>query len=430
MYTITDNLRTPCQIDMEITTACNHKCRYCYNFWRHDPKQKSIVMSKETIDKIIDEIIANKVFNVVLTGGEPFLNYSVLLHGVRRLTQAGILVSCNTNLTLATKEQLQELKSAGLPHILTSLASYDPEMNDKIFNQKGSFVKVVKNIINAVGVGIKISINTVISRHSKDHVYKTGILAHALGASNLFLTRVVPSAACGEELSHEFVLKPEEYIPALDDAIRVKQETGITIGSLIQYPVCFLKDVEKYSDFLGRGCPAGKKMVCINANGETHACLHENKSYGNVLDIGLGGVWKNMKMWRDDSLVPQDCKKCKWLRWCEGGCRVYAQALNAPDFMCKGSTENMPDPVEDFKKSQHLVNDGMFKVRRGLRYREEEGFWLFHLVGAWITKVSPVDAAFLIERSQKDLVFTADALPGGKDALADLLTKNIVVKVS
>jgi len=190
----------------------------------------------------------------------------------------------------------------------------------------------------------------------------------------LFLTRVVPSMACGEDLSHEFVLNPEEYIPALDDAIRVKQETRITIGSLIQYPVCFLKDVEKYSDFLGRGCTAGKKMVCINANGETHACLHENKSYGNVLEIGLSGVWENMKMWRDNSLVPEDCKECKWLRWCEGGCRVYAASLNSPDFMCKGSTESMPDPIEDYVKSMPLVVGGTFKVCKGLRYRQEEGF--------------------------------------------------------
>jgi len=308
MYTIIDQLQTPCQIDMEITTACNHSCRYCYNFWRHDKGTKDIFMSKETIDLIIDDIIKNKVFNVVLTGGEPFTNYDVLLHGVKRLTQAGILVSCNTNLTLATKERLSELREAGLPHILTSLASFDPEINDNIFSKKGSYSKIIKNIINAVNAGIKISINTVISRHNKDHVYKTGLLAHALGASNLFLTRVVPSAACSPEVAREFVLKAEEYIPILDAAIRVKEETGITVGSLIQYPVCFLKDAEKYADFVGRGCPAGRKMVCINADGETHGCFHEEKSYGNVLEIGLGGVWKNLEIWRDNSLIPEVSK--------------------------------------------------------------------------------------------------------------------------
>jgi len=429
MYTIIDRLKTPCQIDMEITTVCNHSCRYCYNFWRYNKGSENIIMTKETIDVIIDDIIENKVFNVVLTGGEPFTNYDVLLHGVRRLTEAGILVSCNTNLTFATKKQLLELREAGLSHILTSLASFDPEVNDHIFDKKGSFQKVIKSIINAVNVGIKVSVNTVVSRYNTDHVYKTGVLAHALGASNLFLTRVVPSASCTPEVAEEFVLKPEEYIPVLDAAIKAKKEIGITIGSLIQYPVCFLKDVEKYADFVGRGCPAGKKMVCINADGGTHGCFHEEKSYGNVLEIGLEGVWKNLEMWRDNSLIPEVCQHCIWLRWCEGGCRIFAETLDGPDFMCMGG-DDLPVPTEDYKKSMHLVKGGTFKVREGLRYREETGFWLVHIVGAWITKVSLEVANYLKDHERSNKKFTIDDFPEKKENLADLLTKGIVEKVS
>lgn len=386
-------------------------------------------MSKETFDIIIDDIIENKVFNVVLTGGEPFTNYEVLLHGIKRLTEADILVSCNTNLTIASKEQLIELKKAGLPHILTSLASYDPEINDHIFGAHGSYKKIIRNIILAIQVGIKISINTVVSQFNKGHIYKTGILAHALGASNLFLTRVVPSIACSEEVTKEFILDPEAYIPVLDDAIRVKKETAINIGSLIQYPVCFLKNVVKYEDFVGRGCPAGKKMICINVNGDTHACFHETESYGNVLEIGLEGVWKNLKKWRDNSLVPEECKKCKWLRWCEAGCRVFAETLCSPDYMCRGIGD-LVNPKEDYEKSIHLINGANFKVRKGLRYREETGFWLVHIVGASITKVSPQIASFLMNIEKSNRSFTIIDFQGSREDLADLLTKKIVEKIS
>ena len=430
MYTIMDELKTPCDVNIELTTGCNHRCRYCSNFWRHEDGTKAVSMSIETLDKIIDDIIKNKVFNVVLTGGEPFVNYKALLHGVKRLTDAGVLVSCNTNLTLATREQLQELKDAGLPHILTSLSSFDPEINDRTFTKKGAFSKVVKNIINAVDIGIKISVNTVMTKQNKDDIYKIGILVHSIGASNFFVTRLVPSESCSAEHSKEFTLEPEECIPVLDQAIRVRDETGIHISSLIQFPVCFLRDVEKYSDFVGRGCSAGRKMIVLSANGDAHACLYETKNYGNVLDIGLAGIWKNIEMWRDNSLLPEECKKCKWMRWCEGGCRAAAKTISDPDFMCKGSSAEMPDPIEDYKKSLHLVNDaGIYKVRQGLRFREESGFWLFHIVGAWITKVNPDIAQFLIDHYRKDQEFKLKDFSADKNYLADLLTKKIVEKI-
>lgn len=430
MYTITQKLSRPCQIDMEITSACNHSCRYCYNFWRHDKNNPvNTVMSMDTIDRLIDEFIANKVFNVVLTGGEPFTNYKVLLHGVRRLAESGILVSCNSNLTMSSKEQLRELYEAGLPHILTSLASFDPEQNDRIFNRKGAFVKVVRAIRQAVDLGIKISVNTVISRQSADQpgsIYKTGLLAHALGATNLFLTRVVPNTSCPQEAMEEFILPLEHYVPILEESLRVKEETHMNIGSLIQYPVCFLRDIKRYKDFLGRGCPAGRKMVCINADGQSHACFHESESYGNVLEIGLKGVWENMKAWRDDSLIPEDCQKCKWFRWCEGGCRVYAERLNAPDFMCKGS-DDLPDPMEEYKKYMHLVHAaGFYRVRQGLRYREEDGFWLAHIVGAWITPINETIARFLVDYEASQKTFGLAEFPEDEMSLAYLLSKKLV----
>ena len=421
-------LRTPCAVDIEITNLCNHSCRYCYNFWRHESAFKGLSMSKPDLDLIIGELIKNKVFNVVLTGGEPFLNYDVLLHGVKRLTQAGILVSCNSNLTLATKKQLKELKEAGLPHILTSLASFDPEINDRIFNKKGSFVRIVSNIRNAVEIGFRISVNTVISKYSKDHVYKTGLLISALGAKNIFLTRVVPCSSCKEEIASEFILKPEEYLPILDDALRVKRETGINIGSLIQYPVCFLKDVNKYSDFLGRGCPAGKKMVCINANGDAHACFHEKQPYGNIFKDSLQSIWGKMKMWRDESLIPDICRKCSWLALCEGGCRVYAKNLKSPDFLCLGNGRGTPKPVKEKINKENISLPAKIKLRvkPDLRFREEDGFWLIHTVGASITQVSPSNARFLIDKYHNKIEFRLKDFPGKRASIEELINRKIV----
>ena len=108
---------------------------------------------------------------------------------------------------------------------------------------------------------------------------------------------------------------------------------------------------------------------------------------------------------------------------------MFADSLDSPDYMCRGS-DDLPDPVEDYEQSMPLVAGGSFKVRKGLRFREETDFWLVHIVGAWITKVSPEVAKFLIEHERADEVFTVNVFPEEKEKLADLLTKKIVEKVT
>lgn len=169
-------------------------------------------MSRENADRIIDDIIRIGATHVVLTGGEPFLNYGVLLHCVKRL--AGINISCNSNLTLVSKRQLRELKRAGLPHILTSLAASEPEVNDYIFGSKGSFLKIIENIRNAVNEGIKVSVNTIVTKQNRNYIYETGCLVAILGASNFFVTRAVPPSNCPRP--EEFMLDDYEYYAVLD----------------------------------------------------------------------------------------------------------------------------------------------------------------------------------------------------------------------
>ena len=41
----------------------------------------------------------------------------------------------------------------------------------------------------------------------------------------------------------------EEAKSGLDQALEVKKETGIMLGTLVNFPVCFLGDLEKYQDF-------------------------------------------------------------------------------------------------------------------------------------------------------------------------------------
>ena len=90
----------PTCINLEITEACNIKCRHCYNPWRED-SAGSNSLTKDKMDYLIDEFVACGVFHVILSGGEPFAKFDLLEYGISRLVEKGLAkISSRHRLTL------------------------------------------------------------------------------------------------------------------------------------------------------------------------------------------------------------------------------------------------------------------------------------------------------------------------------------------
>lgn len=327
-------LKAPTTVHIEIDESCNQKCRHCYNYWRQDCKEFK-KLSKEQLGKIIDELEKNEVFHVIFTGGEPLLNYDVLLFGIKECVKKSMSVSCNTNAILLTEERAKELKGAGLPHMLISLYSFEEDTSN-FMTTSTTFEEIKKGIKNAVEAGIKVSINMVISQKNINQIFKTAKLSKELGAQKFHATRLIPPEY-GDKKEFELSEKDHKYV--MDALVKINKELGLEVGNLVPLPYCFL-DNRKYNVVYMHGCPAGTKMMIIGADGETRACNHEAESYGNIFEIGLKRCWDNMKKWRTGELIPKDCKSCPILEKCQGACRFvgkhYFGKLNAKDNLCKG----------------------------------------------------------------------------------------------
>ena len=63
-----------------------------------------------------------------------------------------------------------------------------------------------------------------------------------------------------------------------------KEDFGIGIGSLVSYPLCLLGDLNKYRDFVGRGCPAKSGIrMSVNADGT----FRMDSTPGNTVGVGV-----------------------------------------------------------------------------------------------------------------------------------------------
>ena len=153
----------PTAANLEVTEKCNARCLHCYNPWREEHmgvNSFDIQRIKKTIDKLKDA----GIFHIVLTGGEPMSKMEVLCAALEYGKKLGFTFSCNSNLMLTTDAKMKKLSSLGLDHILTSFPSIDADENDRIMQVKNSIKKIERGIANSVNNGIRVSVNTVITK--------------------------------------------------------------------------------------------------------------------------------------------------------------------------------------------------------------------------------------------------------------------------
>ena len=421
----------PTTINLEMTEACNVKCRHCYNPWRDEHAGK-FNLDEKKIDYLIGEFVKNKVFHVILSGGEPLSKFKELCYALEKLVSNNISTSLNSNLMLATPEKMKKLKDIGLDHVLTSWFSYFPTETDYITKYKGSYQKIIDGIKNTVKAGIRVSANTIVTQHNKDTIYKSGKFLHSLGVTQFFAHRVIPPAYDRKDKENQHYITIKEAKKSLDELLKLKHEFGMNVGTLINYPLCMIGDLEKYQDFVGRGCPTQQgHRFNINSNGETHGCVMEDKNYGNVYEIGLKAAYEKTMKWRNESYLYEGCKGCHYIDVCQSGCRMDAYSASGK---MDGKDPLMPGKefiVKPFKfKNSSEVKDIVLKnvdiyVPKTIRFRKENGFWLMNIRWANSVEITNEEGEFFLKMQKSSGKFNYKDFKdiGSVDRLVGLICK-------
>jgi radical SAM protein with 4Fe4S-binding SPASM domain len=400
------NISGPITLHLEITEVCTERCRHCYNFVR-DPGFSPKVISNENIDFFLDDFKANGGLHVILTGGEPLASFNKLMYAVEGIMSRGFTLSLNSNLMLAVPDKMKALRKAGVEHILTTLFSHDPETHDFIASRPGAHSEILKGIEVSRDAGIRVSVNMIVTNVNDRHVYETGKLLHSLGHRKFIANRMIPSTTNSVSLKKEFLMEEEATKRMVDDLLRLNSEFDMTVSTCRALPHCFLGDLDDNFAFTARGCNAGKRHLLLGHDGTARACVHEATEYGNVLEIGIKGVWNNMQRWRRKDLLPEGCQECPLVIICEGGCRQIAEVVHSDwsgkDNLCQG-----PDGLKEFHRgvSSELlrkIKDMSFSVNPDLEFRNEDGFYLVRIFGA---------KCVLVEKQYGDFLSTYKAVPG------------------
>lgn len=190
-------------------------------------------------------------------------------------------------------EITDSLWKAGARIFLTSILSYDEREHNFLSQREGSFTETINGIKNALNIGFIVAVNMVLTKINIENLFRTAEYLASLGIKNFSATKVSP--ALDSRDMKKLLLSKEEIEGSLETLVEVKNRFGMNINVLECYPLCLIKDGEKYSELISRNCAAGINTLTIGANGDIRPCSHSNLFYGNIFEENLESIWRKMQ---------------------------------------------------------------------------------------------------------------------------------------
>lgn len=150
----------------EVTQACDLVCKHCRA--SAQPDAHPDMLTFEQGRKLIDDVRAfsERPPILVFTGGDPFKRDD-LFDLVSYADEIGLIPAVSPSATpLLTKERLKRLREAGAKVISLSLDASTEAAHDEFRGVHGSYALTLKGWKEAYEVGLKVQVNTTVTRHN------------------------------------------------------------------------------------------------------------------------------------------------------------------------------------------------------------------------------------------------------------------------
>ncbi|WP_366923575.1 thioether cross-link-forming SCIFF peptide maturase [Metallumcola ferriviriculae] len=320
---------------LHVSHDCNLRCRYCFagtGRFGGDRELMTADTAKQAVDFLLAASGPRQFCEIDFFGGEPLMNFSVVMETVKYAQKAAAIKGKKINLTLTTNGMLldEDVRRFLVKNEIKLVLSLDgrPEINDYIrpgAGGKGSYREIVpkfKAMVNELG-GKNYYIRGTYTKHNRDFAAD---IAHMLtcGFRELSIEPVVASSEAGYALTEEdYPFIASEY-DRLVDLYLEYWDNGDPFNffhfnvNLEQGP-CLAKRL--------RGCGAGFEYLAVTPGGELYPCHQfvgdEKFRIGTVtegiINTSVGETFKQTHVYNKE-----ECRRC-WARfYCGGGCNANA----------------------------------------------------------------------------------------------------------
>ena len=291
-------------IRVSVTSRCNFRCLYCMPNTPFEWEPHENILSYEEMFEFLRLAIDEGVKKIRLTGGEPLLRKDLDVFIKMLYDYKPELDLALTTNGYYLKEYAKRLKDAGLKRVNISLDSLNKEKAKKIA-QKDVLDKVIEGIHEAINVGLKVKLNTVVMRGiNDDEIVDLLDYAKDLGVIIRFIEfmenekaypdiKSVKSKEILEKISSKYKFKE---LPKDNSASKYYEtDDGYVFGI-----------IEPHSEDFCKSC----NRIRLTAEGYLIPCLFFTESYNIKEAIRKGDIDKAAEILRD--VVKNKPEKNDW----------------------------------------------------------------------------------------------------------------------
>lgn len=300
----------------ESTLRCNLNCLHCGSDCMKDAIPD---MPREDFMGVLDSLaphIDPKNFIVVITGGEPLMRNDLEECG-QEIKKRGYAWGMVTNGLAMTQKRYVGLLNAGLKSLTISLDGLEDSHNH-FRGSPHSFEKAWSAISMAAKTKwFTFDVMTCVNKQNLAELPQIREMLIKNGVKRWRIATVFPKGRAKD--NPLFELSNSEFKQIFDFIRESKASQRISInygceGFLGSYE----KDARNYPFF----CRAGVNISSVLCDGSISACPSLRGDYiqGNIYKDDLWDVWQNRyQVMRDRNWAKtDDCKTCKYWRYCEG----------------------------------------------------------------------------------------------------------------
>ncbi len=259
---------------VELTYRCNLDCFFCYN----DLGLRGEPLTTEQYLRFFEDLADLQVLNLTLSGGEPLAHPDFLKLGARA-RELGFVVRIKSNGHALRGEMARRIRDEVDPFLIeVSLHGDNAATHDLQTRVPGSFERLLANLREVLDLGMRVKINSTLTRWNEAEAEGMLDLAASFGLPIQIDPEVTPKDDGDREpLS---IAPSREGVRRLFD-LQVGRAVSVARGGddgTVPAPV------EKH-------CGAGSAGVAVDPFGNVYPCVQWRRAVGNLHRQSIGEIW-------------------------------------------------------------------------------------------------------------------------------------------